>query len=89
MRLGNTARSILMIVFVGIMPIVAVNAYLVKDVTAWERQGRQAKGRPFTTELASDGCFWRTYMSNSRYVDRHIEILPDADGGHENCRYRS
>lgn len=90
MRISENAASVAMIFCLGIMPVVGLNAYLDRNVTAWDRQGMQARGRPFTVDLASDGCFWRTYMTEgSRRTDRHVEILPDAAGGHENCPYRS
>lgn len=89
MRQGDTAKSIAMIVLVGIMPVVGLNLYLQKNVTAWDRQGIQARGRPFTVDLASDGCFWRTYMTEGeRRTERRVDILPDDAGGHENCPYR-
>ncbi len=89
MHVSQTTRSLAMIVCVGILPVVALNVALAQKVTAWERQGHQAAGRPYTMALASDGCYWRTYMvdGNRRHVS-YVDILPDAEGGHENCPYR-
>jgi len=90
MRISNTTRSLALIVCVGIMPVIGLNVAMARNTTAWERQGQQANGRPYTIDLASDGCFWRTYMTDAgRHRQRHVDILPDAQGGHENCPYRS